>query len=360
VSYVLTGKRSISEETRRRVQDAIEQLTYQPNAGARALASRRTSVIGLVLPSFGPGTDSAGLLPFIQTITSLARAQDYDVLLATSDEGSDSLRRLAGRSLCDAIILMDLKVEDERVRVASSLSEPVVLIGVPKDSADLQCVDVDFARAAELAVEEMAATGHDRILFVGHSTDVTRRDLNFVSRFTDAAIRTVRHHDLAFDYLPPIEQGRVAAQEVVTRVLPAYRKERLGLIIPNSQTAQPILNALIARGIIPGQDVSIIAHCTDETAEETEPPVTNVSLEPREVSRRAIEIVFRLLDRAQPDPDLFLDLVPSRLTRRATIMPLPDVGPDETRRKVRNALPPKACVPKARKCQSQNAENGVK
>ena len=105
------------------------------------------------------------------------------------------------------------------------------------------------------------------------------------------------------------------------------REQRLGLIIPNSQTVQPILHALIANGVVPGKDISVIAHCTDDTAEEAEPPVTNVSLEPREVSRRAIEIVFRRLDRSQPDHDTLLELVPSRLTRRDTIMPLPDVAP---------------------------------
>lgn len=46
VSYVLSGKRPISEKTRKKVEDAIQQLTYQPNAGARALASRKTRVIG--------------------------------------------------------------------------------------------------------------------------------------------------------------------------------------------------------------------------------------------------------------------------------------------------------------------------
>ena len=326
VSYVLTGKRSISDETRRRVQDAINQLTYQPNAGARALASRRTNVIGVVLPSLGPGADSAGLLPFMETITSLARAHDYDVLLAASDEGSDSLHRLAGRSLCDAIILMDLKVEDERVAIAASLPEPVVLIGVPRNPANLQCVDVDFEHAAEMAVAELAATKHDRVMFVGHSTNVTLRDLNFASRFTDAARSAAELHGLAHDFLPSIEPGRVAAQDAVTRVQPASREQRLGLVIPNSQLVQPILHALTASGIVPGRDISVIAHCTDETGEETEPPVTNVSLEPREVSRRAIETVFHLLDNDRPKPDSPVELVPSRLTRRDTIMPIPESG----------------------------------
>lgn len=327
VSYVLTGKRSISEETRRRVQVAIDQLTYQPNAGARALASQRTSVIGLIVP-FSPGIDTTGLLPFIETIASLARAHDYDVLLVTADEGADGLRRLSGRSLCDAIILMDVQVEDDRVPLAASLSVPVVLIGVSKDSSFLQCVDVDFALAAKLAVEELAASRHDRILILGHPAELTRRQLNYISRFNDAAVAAARRHGLPFEFISPVEPGRAAAQKVVAWLPVDCRKERLGLIIPNSQTVQPILNALTAHGIVPGRDISVIAHCTDEVAEEAEPPVTNVSLEPREVSRRAIEIIFRLLDRGQPAPKVIVDLVPSRLTRRTTVMPLPDSGPN--------------------------------
>ena len=59
---------------------------------------------------------------------------------------------------------------------------------------------------------------------------------------------------------------------------------------------QRVLNALRVRGIRPGRDVSVIALCTDATAEESEPPVTNVSLEPRDVSRRAMETLFWLFD----------------------------------------------------------------
>ena len=50
VSYVLSGKRSISERTRRRVLDSIATLGYRPHAGARALASSRSNVIALVVP----------------------------------------------------------------------------------------------------------------------------------------------------------------------------------------------------------------------------------------------------------------------------------------------------------------------
>ena len=87
VSYVMTGKRPISERTRQRVLAAMEELTYEPHSGARALAGRRTHVIGLVVPLEAEG-EIFGLLPFIETIASSARAHDYEVLLVTADQGS--------------------------------------------------------------------------------------------------------------------------------------------------------------------------------------------------------------------------------------------------------------------------------
>jgi DNA-binding LacI/PurR family transcriptional regulator len=222
-------------------------------------------------------------------------------------------------------------VEDDRVPLAASLSVPSVLIGVPRDSSGLQCVDVDFEHAAELVVEELVATGHERILLLGHPAELINRHLNFTCRFTDSAIRALHRQRLPYEHISPVESGRVGARQVVARIMADFhREQRVGLIIPNSQTVQPILNALVAQGVVPGRDISVIAHCNDETAVETEPPVTNVTLEPREVSRRAITTVFRLLDRDQPRPDAIVDLVPPRLTRRDTIMPFPNAEPDGT------------------------------
>ena len=232
VSYVLTGKRPISEATRRKVLAAIEGLTYQPNAGTRALASQRTSVVGLVIP-FHPSVDAIAQLPFIQTIAAVAREHDHDVLLVTSDEGPQGLGRLEGRSLCDAIVMMDIEAHDERVPVAASLSVPVVLIGVPEDPAGLYCVDLDFAAAARLAVDELAATGHDRVAFMGYSAESLDRDLNYIRRFEDALAVHASAHGLPYQIIEP---GRAAADAAVEQVLASLGDGRLGLVVPNSPT----------------------------------------------------------------------------------------------------------------------------
>ena len=319
VSYVMSGRRSISPETRRRVEAAIEELAFQPNAGARALKSQRTKVIGLVVP-FGPSADTAGLLPFIETIANCAREEDHDVLLVTRDEGSAGLTRLAARSLCDAIVLMDIEARDARIPVAAALAVPVILIGLPADPAGLPCVDLDFELAGRMAVDDLAAGGHDRVVLIGHPPEMVARELNFIGRFRLGAEAAAAAHGLPFSVVELPARGRAGAADAVDRAL-KEGGDRLGLVVPNTEAVQSTLQALIERGVRPGRDVSVTGVLTDVLAETITPAVTNVSLEPRDVSRRAMQTLFRLLDRDHPRPAPPVELVTPRLTRRNTTLP---------------------------------------
>ena len=90
VSYVLSGKRPISEETRRRVQASIRALGYHPHAGARALASSRANVIALVIP-LRTGVHVPVVMQFVVSVVTSARTYDHDVLLLTQGSGHMTL-----------------------------------------------------------------------------------------------------------------------------------------------------------------------------------------------------------------------------------------------------------------------------
>ena len=317
VSYVLTGNRPISEQTRRRVLDAIEQLTYQPNAGARALASQRTRVIALVLP-FDVVVDTAALVPFIEAISISARSRDYDVLLLAANEGAAGLQRVAGRSLCDAIIVMNVQTRDERVPVAAALPVPVVVIGVPEDPQGLHCVDLDFAAAGRMAIEELAATGHQRVAIIEHPAEMVDRGLSFIDRFLEAALQAARQRSLPVEVSTPAERGRVALASVIDRLIGLPGP--LGLVVPNMQAQQPLLRLLEAREVVPGRDISLIGLCTDADAAEADPQITNLSFEPLDISRRAMQTLFALLEPTGIPAPPPMDLIPPRLTRRQTVV----------------------------------------
>ena len=88
VSYALSGKRPISEATRRRVHASIRELGYRPHAGARALATSRTRVLALVTP-LRAGGDGTAAMRFAARVVTAARRHDHDVLLLTQEEGEE-------------------------------------------------------------------------------------------------------------------------------------------------------------------------------------------------------------------------------------------------------------------------------
>jgi len=314
VSYVMSGARSISPETRARVEAAMRDLSYYPNAGARALAGNRTHVIGLVV-RLPENTDLAALLPFIDTISGYCRERDYDMVLVTEDEGPAGLERLAGRAIVDAIIMMDIKRDDNRVATARKLNIPVVLIGIPDDSDGLDCVDFDVSRAGRLAAEELVETGCTRIILIGESPAVRAQRFGFVTEFAQALQEASSLAGARFDVFEPDAEGWAGFSEF-DHVVEQIRSGGVGIVARTPRAIDIIMQILMSQGVSPGRDVALVGLCADATAEAFRIPVTNVSPEPRDVSRLAMQTLFGRLN--GEDAPQRVRLVAPRLTRRAT------------------------------------------
>lgn len=161
VSYALSGKRPISDKTRVRIQAAIDKLQYHPTAAARALALRRTSLLGIAVPQ-RPDVDDHVIMEFVGSILAAAHAQDYDVVLVTAEDHARTLR-IVEEGTVDALVVMDIVEDDPRIPSLARLTSPVVLIGYPEDAGGLACVDFDFTAGAMLAVRELHSGGATRI-----------------------------------------------------------------------------------------------------------------------------------------------------------------------------------------------------
>ena len=103
VSYALSGKRPIAEETRVRIEQAITELGFSPNAGARALASSRTHVLGLFV-QFLPDEFSPAMLQYVLPISDAARAEGYDILMVTEADGAHALQHSNASQLSSGAI----------------------------------------------------------------------------------------------------------------------------------------------------------------------------------------------------------------------------------------------------------------
>src|SRR5687767_13886197 len=101
VSYVLTGTRPISQPTRDRVLAAMAELDYQPNAMARGLASRRSRILGLLLPMDERGLGATETAFVTGAAAAASRAGYHLVLSPVGADDLDAPRRLATQRMID-------------------------------------------------------------------------------------------------------------------------------------------------------------------------------------------------------------------------------------------------------------------
>ena len=170
VSRVLNNTAPVSKETTARVYRALKELQYQPNLLARALRGHRTRSIGVIVPYLYD--------PFFATcahaISSIARQRSYTVLIATSDEHTnteiEAARDLLRRQV-DGIIVIPACNGRSRLTSPELRSIPMVAIDrpvtLPASRSPIDTILVENQRGATLATEHLIQHGHKRICFIG-------------------------------------------------------------------------------------------------------------------------------------------------------------------------------------------------
>lgn len=327
VSYVLSGKRSISASTKARVERAIKELGYRPHAGARALASSRTNVLGLVVP-LREDVNVAVIMEFVRAVVTRARHHDYDVLVLTKDEPT-GLERVTIGSVVDAIIVMDIEAEDPRIPALARIDRPVVLIGVPHDPRGLSCVDFDFHAASRLAVRRLAELGHREIALIGSPAVSLQRHATYADRVLEGFTRTAEELGLGYvthpcgTTLPSVR----TCLEAIRADLPGVS----GLVVHNEAALPSLLAACAAREIEIPRDLSVIAIGTADAARHLPHPLSSVDIPALEIGRVAVDMVLARL--IAPEPAETRLLAPSVNDRGSTAPPenvlLPAGGPEE-------------------------------
>jgi len=289
VSYVLSGKRSISGATRERVVRAIAELGYHPHAGARALASNRSNVIALMVP-LRSDMYVPVIMEIVMAVASEAREHDQDVLLLTGDEGTAGVRRLAGSGSADTLILMDVELDDARLPVVREIATPAVLIGLPSDAEGLTCIDLDFAAAGALCADHLADLGHRDVALIGASEAVHRRHTGFAVRTLDGfTVRATARGMRAVHR--PCEGGFDATAGTLARLL-EERPSTTGLVVQNEAAVAPLMSLLRQLGRPVPEEMSVVAICPDPVALQSSPPLTSVSLPAEQMGRTAVRLAM--------------------------------------------------------------------
>jgi DNA-binding LacI/PurR family transcriptional regulator len=293
VSYVLTGKRAISAETRERVELSIGALGYRPHAGARALRSSRTGIIGLVMP-FGSDNREDEAMVVVEGVVQAAHEHEINVLLLTADRGTDEIDRVVSSSMVDGLVLMKIGLHDVRVPFIEQMARPAVLIGKPDDATELPYVEFDFEGAGRLCAEKLLADGHRSIGFLGRPAVAYERQEGYAMRARHGAAEAVREAGLELSSTscePTAEGVDFAVSQLFTDA-----DAPTALIVHNGIALAFLSQALRRVGHALGGDVSIAAICADDRALRVSPPVSNVGVPEYALGTSAVELLAARLE----------------------------------------------------------------
>lgn len=315
VSYVLSGKRTISEETRLAVQSAIRKLDYSPHSGARALASNRSNVLGLMAP-LRADVNVSVIMQFVAAVVTTARTYNQDVLLLTQDDAG-GLERVTSQSMVDGLLMMDIEARDPRIPLLAKLRKPAVLIGLPDDPQGLSCVDFDFAGASRTAVRHLVDLNHRSIGFIGSPQASLERHATYADRarkgFTEAC-------DAAgvSSTLRACEPSMPALTEALTAVLDdddGAATAVTALVVHNEGLLPLLHEALAVRGLRIPEDISVVVIAPEDVALAATKPWTAVSIPAHDIGRAAVEMV---MDRLNSDKPVEVRLIVPTLVQRET------------------------------------------
>lgn len=155
VSRVLNNTGYVSEETRRKVEKAIEELHYTPNELARNLYHKKTQTIAVIVPEISN--------PFyawvVDTMEKRLRWKGYRVLLCnTIDEQTNEALylQMLQRNMVDGVLTMTHTLDNS---LYASLKGPVVSIDTPQFSEEIPVVSADHAQGGCAAAELLLNSG---------------------------------------------------------------------------------------------------------------------------------------------------------------------------------------------------------
>ncbi len=301
-----------SEETRRRILLAVQELGYRPHFAARGLRMSRSLTIGLLVPDLA----NPMYPPIIRGIEAQAQGLGYGLIIGSHVEGSTqaTFNHLLEQSRVDALIVASGLVDDAFVRgLAEIESAPVVSLNRRVRGVKAS-VTVDDERGSRLAVEHLASLGHRAIGGVFGSTKIDtarRRDAGYEGALRDLGLKPMKSDQDSWTMRAGYEGGL----DLLRR-----RRPPTAIFAPSIAMGIGVLRAAQEEGVLVPGELSTIALHDSDIADYLAPPLTTVAMPAEDMGRQAATLAVELINGGKPR-HILVDREPTLVVRATTSSP---------------------------------------
>jgi LacI family transcriptional regulator len=289
VSNAMTNKSYVTEETRKRVQEAANRLGYRASAIARGLRLNRTSAIGVLVADAA----NPSVVDHLRGIDDVTTRENFSVILCNTD-GSEARQLMLMQALhdrhVDGMVLISQHCRAAEIR-ALVCDIPFVLMHRRCSEFSDPYVGTDNRQAVEVSMQHLVGLGHRRIAFVpGPPESSTVQERLYAYR------EIVRQHGLHNDesLIVPSDYG-VEAGRVVADAIFAMERRPTAIMASNDMNALGILEVARERGIRIPEDVSLVGADDIPFAKFSGVDLTTTRPPRRKMGVRAAEMLIRMI-----------------------------------------------------------------
>lgn len=317
VSRALRGSRSVSLETRERIEAIARELNYSVDKNASSLRSQRSNTIALLFFE-DPTPDESNINPFflamLGSITRQCGARGLDLLISFQKMEDDWHVRYQDSHRADGLILLgygDYTLYERRLTDLVGHGTHFVRWGSVGDDTIGPTVGSDNVGAGRLAGEHLLGLGRRRIAFLGHADG---HYPEFADRFAGFCQALAAHGlspdpMLQVDALTAEEAGQAAAQTLIARGVPFD-----AIFAASDLIAIGAMRALAQAGLRVPEDVAIIGFDDIPAASLTSPPLSTLMQDLKGAGRLLVDTLVAQIEGLPVPPST----LPARLVIRAS------------------------------------------
>lgn len=302
VSNVLNGKTGYTPETKARVVEAMDQLSYQPRQAARTLKSRKTMQLGYHLLGSQLETQTGFGMPLLQSLVRCATERGYNLLVFSDPvEGEfESFERLISAGAVDGFLLSDLSTDDPRPRALAERGVPFATMGRLPADLPPRWIDIDNGAAVKNLVDYLVEAGHRDLAFIGPADNeywTAEREEGFRATMAGHGLRV--KEDFVFSGTRP--DVREFARKLLGR-----KRRPTAVVASNDAVGADVINAAHSVGLVVGKEISVTGVGGGLLTQVTYPTLTTMQIPVEDVARGLIDMCLRAAQGSAQDAPVIL------------------------------------------------------
>lgn len=298
VSRAFNAPALLDPQTLERVRQAAARLEYRPHGVARSLRSRRSLIIGVLIPSL----QNTYFAETVERVQALLAERGYTVVIASSHydpEAEHAAVRAMTRQGVDAVLLVGRPLDDRTRGLLQQFGIPGLRCWVWMDEPP--CVGFDHDAALRQVAVHLLSLGHRRfalvVPFIALRDRLRSRQSAIRDALADAGV-ALPAAAVVDDQGFGLPGGRAALQELTRR-----GEVPTAVVCSNDLIAAGVILQARAQGLRVPVDLSVTGYNDLDLASAFEPPITTVATPMAEHASRVVDALMALLEGEMPAPD---------------------------------------------------------